>query len=394
MLKLLYDLTATQPSPQSKFHGGGLYGEVVFFKLLECIENIVLSAVYDSRSYINPDILTAAKKCDVRLYDIQYTSIREIIHSENIDRAYSAMLNLNQDWPLGEIELFTTVHGLRTLEMPSDPTMIRYETSLIQKLKDIIFITIGKKIFLKKMYEINARLVADGRIHVITISNHSLASIKSFYPQLRDKEIPVFASPSFAQINGYTADTPNDIIKLSQFAIEQNKYFLVTSAARWIKNVWRTVRALDSFFTDGFAPDYKAVITGVTNKRIFTYGLKNVSRFIFLDYIHRSTLALLTSHAYAFIYPSLNEGFGYPPIESMKYGIPVAASGTSSIPEICGDAVLYFDPHSVTEIKNRLVQLLDKSVYSELKQKSQIQYKKISLMQKNDLQRLVKYIIE
>ncbi|MGI5096019.1 glycosyltransferase [Treponema socranskii] len=304
------------------------------------------------------------------------------------------MLNLNQDWPLGEIELFTTVHGLRTLEMPSDPTMIRYETSLIQKLKDIIFITIGKKIFLKKMYEINARLVADGRIHVITISNHSLASIKSFYPQLRDKEIPVFASPSFAQINGYTADTPNDIIKLSQFAIEQNKYFLVTSAARWIKNVWRTVRALDSFFTDGFAPDYKAVITGVTNKRIFTYGLKNVSRFIFLDYIHRSTLALLTSHAYAFIYPSLNEGFGYPPIESMKYGIPVAASGTSSIPEICGDAVLYFDPHSVTEIKNRLVQLLDKSVYSELKQKSQIQYKKISLMQKNDLQRLVKYIIE
>jgi glycosyltransferase involved in cell wall biosynthesis len=56
----------------------------------------------------------------------------------------------------------------------------------------------------------------------------------------------------------------------------------------------------------------------------------------------------LLAEAYAgaklFVYPSLNEGFGFPPLEAMSVGCPVLASRNSSIPEVCGDAPFYFDP--------------------------------------------------
>ena len=64
MINFLYDLTAVQPSPQSKFHGGGEYGEVVFFKLLENLDKIHLAAYYNSSAYLNPDILKAIDNVD------------------------------------------------------------------------------------------------------------------------------------------------------------------------------------------------------------------------------------------------------------------------------------------------------------------------------------------
>jgi glycosyltransferase involved in cell wall biosynthesis len=57
-----------------------------------------------------------------------------------------------------------------------------------------------------------------------------------------------------------------------------------------------------------------------------------------------SALAARYRGAAAFVYPSLYEGFGIPPLEAMSTSCPVIASNTSSIPEICGDAAVYFDP--------------------------------------------------
>ncbi|NRA15616.1 MAG: glycosyltransferase family 4 protein [Oceanospirillaceae bacterium] len=63
--------------------------------------------------------------------------------------------------------------------------------------------------------------------------------------------------------------------------------------------------------------------------------------------------ALLTTyyqHASLFVYPSLYEGFGIPPLEAMSSGCVVACSSTSSIPEVVGDSVFYFDPYSVNSM--------------------------------------------
>jgi glycosyltransferase involved in cell wall biosynthesis len=51
-----------------------------------------------------------------------------------------------------------------------------------------------------------------------------------------------------------------------------------------------------------------------------------------------------------FVYPSLYEGFGFPPLEAMYAGCPAIVSRTSALPEICGDAAFYFDPNNDEEL--------------------------------------------
>lgn len=394
-MNLLYDLSATQPSPESKFHGGGIYGEVVFFKLLEYLDSFNLVCYYNANLYLNNDILIAIKEKKIKLYDLNKKSVSEIIKEEKIDRFYSALLNLNQNIPLNNVEVFTTVHGLRTLEMPFDKIMLNYATSIKEFIKFILFMTVAKKTYLKKLREINGRLVTDKRINVITISEHSLASIKSFYPENQLKNIPVFASPTFHQLEKVSNFNIDEYEKkyFSKYSIKEKQFFLITSAARWTKNALRAVWAFDSLFSDKIALNYKVVITGITNKNIFSKKLKNPKQFIFLNYVDREFLEVLTAKQYAFIYPSLNEGFGYPPIESFKYGIPVAASGTTSIPEVCGEAALYFDPYSISEIKNRIIQLLDRKIYNKYSELAKKQFKIISEKQNEDLHKLIEYII-
>jgi len=59
----------------------------------------------------------------------------------------------------------------------------------------------------------------------------------------------------------------------------------------------------------------------------------------------------LYTQAFAYVLPSLYEGFGFPPLEAMYCGCPVIASDRTSIPEVCGDAALYFDPLSKESLR-------------------------------------------
>jgi len=70
-------------------------------------------------------------------------------------------------------------------------------------------------------------------------------------------------------------------------------------------------------------------------------------------------LAALYRQAAMFVYPSLYEGFGMPPLEAMSYDCPVACSNTSSIPEVVGDAAMYFDPLDINSIADALVCLAE-----------------------------------
>jgi glycosyltransferase involved in cell wall biosynthesis len=71
-----------------------------------------------------------------------------------------------------------------------------------------------------------------------------------------------------------------------------------------------------------------------------------------------ATLAGYYKNASLFVYPSLYEGFGIPPLEAMNYGCPVACSNTSSISEIVGHAAILFDPYSVDSIRDNIISIL------------------------------------
>jgi glycosyltransferase involved in cell wall biosynthesis len=76
-----------------------------------------------------------------------------------------------------------------------------------------------------------------------------------------------------------------------------------------------------------------------------------------LGYVSDEELRALYEGAQSFVFPSLYEGFGIPPLEAMQCGCPVLAARAASIPEVCGDAALYFNPLSPSELAAVLMQV-------------------------------------
>ena len=89
----------------------------------------------------------------------------------------------------------------------------------------------------------------------------------------------------------------------------------------------------------------------------------------------------------------MNEGFGYPPLEAMKYGVPVITSSFASIPEVCSDAVLYTNPYSVEEIGIRILQLENQELYVKKHEQSLKRYGFIEKIQNEHVHEFAQYLL-
>ena len=86
-----------------------------------------------------------------------------------------------------------------------------------------------------------------------------------------------------------------------------------------------------------------------------------------LDYVDAAALAKLYAEAELFVFPSIYEGFGFPLLEAMAHGVPAIAARSSSLPEIGGDAALYFDPRDDRELEQLIDRVLsDAALHEEL----------------------------
>lgn len=107
--------------------------------------------------------------------------------------------------------------------------------------------------------------------------------------------------------------------------------------------------------------DIPLVLAGGSHTLVFGAGQVQElpSNVIYSGYVTDEELVALFRHALVFVFPSLYEGFGLPPLEAMQQGCPVAASTAASIPEVCGpDAAVYFDAEKPQEIASVLNQLM------------------------------------
>lgn len=389
-MNLLYDLIASQPGKFAKFHGGGLYAEVIFFALLDDYSQIELTCVYDSHRYINPMIMEKCQEKNITVIDINTLSIPQIIENQNIDIFYTALPEIHHNTKIENCIFAGTIHGPRSLEMYIDSTAWHYAKSVRDKIIFLIRYIFKKQLLKYRVHKVWGKLFFNPCFKFITVSEHSRFSVASFFPNIDNEDINVFYSPLMDQLNDYNEEDIRDLSELIK--VIPKKYYLMTSGERWLKNNLKASLALDELFTEHPAWDFKVVITGVRTKSIYTKHIKNKDKFIFLDFVERGILESLHREAYAFIYPSLNEGFGYPPLESMKYRVPVIASGISAIPEICGNAVIYFNPFCKDEIKNRILQLQDDNIYNFLSNTGYDRYLMISNRQKKDLYGFVNYL--
>ncbi len=99
----------------------------------------------------------------------------------------------------------------------------------------------------------------------------------------------------------------------------------------------------------------------------------------FFGFVPDKTLASLYRLASVFVFPSLYEGFGLPPLEAMAAGTPVITSNVSSLPEVVGDAAILIDPYEPAEIADAMRRVLtDEQLRADLRQKGLLRVKEFS----------------
>jgi glycosyltransferase involved in cell wall biosynthesis len=143
--------------------------------------------------------------------------------------------------------------------------------------------------------------------------------------------------------------------------VRSRPYFVVVGNLKPYKNLSRLVEAFLKI-RDRVPQDLvivgqsEGLITG-ESPEFFASVRTAGDRIHLTGFVSHEELLSLVGHAHALIMPSLYEGFGLPPVEAMAAGVPVAVSRAASLPEVCGDAALYFDPLRVEDIADKLVMI-------------------------------------
>lgn len=371
---ILFNLKVCQPVGDIKRHGGGVYGEIVLRRILE--RGLPVSCYYDAQKWLNPDLKDMLCKYKIPLYNSNEYTLNESAVKCQAKKVYSP-IDLGLDG-ITNCKSIVTLHGLRRIELPPDLYFFKYKSTFKDKLKFII------KTLRSSHYKLLTKnaLLNKNKVYV-TVSEHSRDALKSYFPLLfKNKDIPVFYSPSTignSCINGHSFE---------------EKYFLIVSAGIWAKNGLRAIIALDRLFSAGMIQDYCVRITGISDSLVYKYKLQNPNKFHFMGYVEDNVLCQLYHDAYCLIYPSLNEGFGYPPVEAMSFGIPVIASSFSSISEICDYAALYLNPYSIEEIMNRIIKISIPDIHAEYSERAKKRYADVYRRQKEDLDGLVDFIYD
>ncbi|MDD2307881.1 MAG: glycosyltransferase family 1 protein, partial [Prolixibacteraceae bacterium] len=145
---------------------------------------------------------------------------------------------------------------------------------------------------------------------------------------------------------------------LDKYGLNSIPYVLAVSSMNPNKNFASLVKAVECLGEVNF----KVVIAGGTNSNVFGGRTDQLPSFVTLvGYVSDAELHALYSNATCFVFPSIYEGFGLPPLEAMACSCPVIVSTAASLPEVCGDAALYCDPYSPADIAEKINRLIDDS---------------------------------
>lgn len=380
--KLLFDGNAIQYAPNAKFHGGSEFGIYILKRFIQTNKQFFIA--FNKNKVIRDDIKSLIVENNVQTYYFNnHKELYDIIEKNNFDIFYSVLPYEYADYHL-KIEFKGVIHGLRNIEIPWEKYKHKHVKGALKRHIGFLISKCNILIELIRKRNINKieKLLSNPYFSFVTVSEHSKYSIKIFFPQIDLSKIRVVYSP----IKLFD----RNIIKEEKS--KQQNYYLCISANRFEKNPNRLVKAFDILFTKGLLKDKKVVLCGVENKK--AYGkIRNKDKFIFIPYVSETELTEYILKSYCFVYPSLNEGFGYPPLQAMHLGIPVLASSSTSIPEVCGDAVLYFSPENIYDICNRILQIENnRTLYNDLIIKGNKRVGYILTKQKQDISEYIESI--
>jgi len=386
---IFFDLSATQPL-SGTVHGGGEYARSVFHELIERGYGKKLVLLIDGNKELPDDLekLIRIQNLKSEVFDSD-SKLQAILHSGIASRFFSAMPYHYDALDFGNLEIIFTVHGLRPIEMPTDRLEILYANGGSAALK-----WIAKQIFteayrnshirkVQRLVSVNAH-----RTTIVVPSQHTKNSLSRLVPMPDSVSVQVLYSP----VTGVARSGEIDSDELSRFGLRKRKFLLIVSGNRWIKNSYRALLAIQNLSQKiSQVNDYDIVVTGGLPNRIRN---RFAGQIKVLPYVSQRQLRALYSQAFALIYPSLNEGFGYPPLEAMACGTPVISSNACSLPEIAGNAPLYFSPTDPAEIAERIAALLrNPELWQEHRKLGFEHYNEIRQIQERDLGKLTALIM-
>lgn len=205
----------------------------------------------------------------------------------------------------------------------------------------------------------NTPYIIDEVSHIITVSHYSKSDIQRYFG-VDDDKITVThlaADPIFKPMDRTNAKR----VIFNKYGVDK-KYVLYLGGFSQRKNLARLIKAFKRVIHEK-EEVINLLILG-EHARSFktlwklTEDLELTDYVKFLNFVPTADLPYFYNGAEVFVYPSLYEGFGLPPLEAMQCGIPVVTSNVSSIPEIVGDACLLINPYSIDAIADSILLLL------------------------------------
>lgn len=324
-----------------------------------------------------------AHQNDIQLLDISHTPIRVHINTFHIDVFFIAIAQFYARYSLDNIQckVVMGIHDIWDVESDDNKVELTIHDRFVENnliwLKRIADTVLGR--YNRRQHRIYQHLMplytADNTI-AYTVSNYTRNALKYYFPELSKKKIHVFYS-SARQVTQSPEIESKELIRLINSG---KKYLFMVAANRRQKNA-KTLKKV-----------YLRLLNDFPDLHLLTlkYGHTVHPNHIDIDFLSDSDMQHAYSNALVLVFGSFFEGFGYPPVEAMRYGTPTAASNVTSIPEILGDAAIYFSPFYPADMYKAIRQILDdpKCIESQIRKR----YVEVTNRQKDDLNRLTSEI--
>ena len=214
---------------------------------------------------------------------------------------------------------------------------------------------------------------------IFTISKYVMNDIYKNFPEIKKENITLVSLASdknkYFKIENLDSNTKNNV--LSKYNIPLNKkYFLTLSSLNKRKNLAFLIESFVEFLKKNKNIDDLVLVlagpSGWLMEEMFT-SIKNVGEYkdkiILTGFVDDKDVNIIYNSAYAFIFPSLAEGFGLPVLEALSCGIPTLSSNLTSLPEVYGDSALSFDPTN----KKELIDIMEKVYFDNNLRKTLIE---------------------
>jgi glycosyltransferase involved in cell wall biosynthesis len=234
-------------------------------------------------------------------------------------------------------------------------------------------------------FQMTKRVLA-GAARIFAVSNFTRNEIEKLFEIPSDRVEVVYNAIDERFLHGHASAADRDLIARRY----QVTYPFLLYAGRISphKNVVRMIEAFSALKTelerDQAYPDLKLIIIGDDlsgnpdlRRTVVRSGVQHDVRF--LGFVPIEVLRIFYDEAKIFVFPSLYEGFGLPPLEAMVHGTPVVTSNVSSLPEVVGNAAVLVNPENVFEIMRALHRtLMDRPLRDRMKERGYVQAAKFS----------------